>query len=153
MPARTADYQKPVTAALDALRKQKKLSANRIWVAGEGQGATLALISALYNSALLKGAAVLDPDVVPAVTGFKVPTAKTNGLRLEARFDTNYWKARAGVESPKKLVEGWAVSGSTLELPELKDAAARRAALLDALRALAKAAEAAPNPTPAVAPK
>jgi len=153
MAARNADYQKPVHAALDALRKQKKLAANRIWIAGEGQGATLALVSALYNSALLKGAAVLDPDVSPALTGFKVPTAKTNGLRLEARFDANFWKARAGVESPKKLVEGWTVPGSTLELADVKDAAGRHAALLDALRALAKAADAAPNPTPAVAPK
>jgi predicted esterase len=151
--ARNADYQKPVHAALDALRKQKKLAANRVWIAGEGQGATLALVTALYNSALLKGVAVLDPDVSPALTGFKVPTAKTNGLRLEARFDANFWKARTGVESPKKLVEGWAVPGSTLELAELKDAAGRHAALLDALRALAKAADAAPNPTPAVAPK
>jgi len=130
-----------------------QLAANRIWIAGEGQGATLALVSALYNSALLKGAAVLDPDVSPALTGFKVPTAKTNGLRLEARFDANFWKARAGVESPKKLVEGWTVPGSTLELADVKDAAGRHAALLDALRALAKAADAAPNPTPAVAPK
>ncbi len=152
-PARTGEYQKTVLAAVEALRKQKKLAAGRVWIAGEGQGATLALVTALHNSALFKGVAVLDPDVAPALTGYKVPTAKTNGLRLEARFDAGFWKARAGVESPKKLVEGWTMPGSTLELAELKDSAGRQAALVEAVRAMAKAADAAANTAPAAAPK
>jgi predicted esterase len=153
LPNRTAEYQQPIHAALDALRKTKKLSPGRLWIAGAGQGATLALVAGLHNSGLLKGAALLDPDVVPAITGYKVPSAKTNGLRLETRFDTNAWKARTGVTMPKKLVEGWALPGSTSELAELKDAAARQAALADAVRALAKGADAAASATPAVAPK
>jgi poly(3-hydroxybutyrate) depolymerase len=152
VPNRTAEYQRPVHAALDALRKTKKLSASRVWIAGEGEGATLALVTGLHNSGLLKGAALLDPEVVAALCGYKVPSAKGNGLRLEARFDAAAWKAR-GVESPLKAVQAWELPGSASELAELKDAAARQAALVDAVRALAKAAEAAASPAPATAPK
>jgi hypothetical protein len=139
-----------VFAALDALRKQQKLAANSAWIAGEGQGATLAVVTALHNSGTVKGVAVLDADVLPSLTGYKVQGAKANGLRLEARFDLNAWKARPGVELPTKLVTGWALGGSVAELADVKDAPARQAALADAVRALARSAAAA---APAVAPK
>jgi poly(3-hydroxybutyrate) depolymerase len=153
LPNRTAEYQKPVTAALDALRKTKKLAPNKLWIAGQGQGATLALVTGLHNSDLLKGVALLDADVVPALCGYKVPSAKANGLRLEARFDTLFWKTRPGLDLTKGAVVAWALGGSVSEIADVKDAAARQAALVDAVRALAKAAEAAANPAPAVAPK
>jgi hypothetical protein len=51
------------------------------------------------------------------------------------------------------MVEGWALAGSTSELAEVKDAAARQLALAEAVRALAKAAESAASATPAGAPK
>jgi hypothetical protein len=89
---------------------------------------------------------------VHALTDYKVTTATGNGLRLEARFDAAAWKAR-GQESPLKSVQAWKLAGSASEIAELKDAAARQAALVDAVRALAKAAEAAANPAPASAPK
>jgi predicted esterase len=149
---RTAEYQRPVLAALDALRKTKKLSASKVWIAGEGEGATLALVTGLHNSGLLKGMALLDPEVLHALTDYKVTTATGNGLRLEARFDAAAWKAR-GQESPLKSVQAWKLAGSASEIAELKDAAARQAALVDALRALAKAAEAAATTAPASAPK
>lgn len=150
---RTAEYQRPVLAALDVVRKQRSLSPSRVWIAGEGEGATLALVSALHNSLLLRGVAVLDPDVVPALCGYKVPVAKANGLRLETRFDPQYWKARPGVLAPKESVSAWALAGSTSEVADLKDAAGRHAALVEAVRALVKAADAAVQAAPAVAPK
>ncbi|MBK7643604.1 MAG: hypothetical protein IPJ19_11265 [Planctomycetes bacterium] len=152
-PGRTKDYQQPVNAALDALRKTKKLAANRVWLAGAGQGATLALLTALHNATLVRGAAVLDPDVDLQQTGYKVPGAKAAGLRLEARFDPTYWKARGGADATQAIVAGWAFPGSCSALAEVKDAAARRAALAAAVRALAQAADDAGNATPAVAPK
>ena len=109
-------------------------------------------MTGLHNASLYKGLAVLDPDVVPALCGYKVPAAKTNGLRLEARFDPAPWKARA-VECPLKMVQGWALPGSAAETAELKDVAAKQAALADAVRALVKASDAAASPAPAVAPK
>jgi len=148
---RTLDYQKPVFAALEALRKQKKSTSGRVWIAGEGQGGTLALVTALHNSGSTNGVAVLDAEIVPALTGYKVPGAKANGLRLEARFDPKFWKARGAAETPKKLVEVWTLAGSSTELGEVKDPAARQAALADAVRALAKSP--APAPAPPAAPK
>jgi len=150
---RTLEYQWPVLTSLDALRKQKKCTTKRIWIAGEGQGATLALVTALHNSGTIQGAAVLDADVIPALTGYKVPGAKANGLRLEARFDTKSWKARGAVEPPTKQVQVWELAGSIAELAEVKDAAARQAALADAVRTLAKSAPPAPPAAPPAAPK
>jgi len=150
---RVADYQRPLLAALDALRKQKPLSATRVWIAGEGEGATLALLCGLHNSLVLKGAALLDPEVVASVMGYKAQIAKSNGLRLEVRFDPAYWKAHPGALQPKESIGLWALAGSTSEVADLKDAAARQAALAAAVRTLAKSADAPVKTTPADAPK
>ena len=144
---RTAEYHQPVLAGLEALRKTRKLDAQRVWIAGEAQGATLALVASLHNPGLLRGAALLDPEVIPALSGYKVPGARAAGLRIEARFDTSAEKTRAGAEVGKGLVAGWSLAGTVRELTEVKDASVRHVALFDAVRALSKA-----GPGGAVAP-
>ncbi len=158
-PRATAEYQAPVHAAVEAFKKQKKLAAGKLWLAGEGQGATLALVTGMQNSTLYKGVAGLDPDVMPALIGGRAEVAKANALRLELRFDPEFWKQRANGQDPKPVIdalrqpfEGWALAGSVSVLADVKDAAGRQRALTDAARALARAAEAA-GTTPASAPK
>jgi len=110
--ARYWSFEKPVTDAIAAFKKDHPIDKNRVVIAGEGMGALVALNTAIGNPGSIKGVVAWNGAIEPELMASKAPTAGKMGLRAKillepAAFSKRLKGAGKTDEDGAKLVETW----------------------------------------------
>lgn len=139
-------FEKPVTDAIAAFKKEHPIDKSRVVIAGEGLGASVALNTAIGNPGMIKGAVALNEGVNPDVMAPKAPTAGKMGLRVRILVDPADLSKRMAATGKKeedgaKAIEGWTKSLQTWGINgEVKtttaDASATKAMIVEAVGAV-----------------
>ncbi len=79
--------ERPVLDALLNFQKTHKLVAERVFIAGDGMGATVAFNIATAKSSPYRGVLLVDGSVIGQLAGSRVAGAAKAGLRVHAIFD------------------------------------------------------------------
>ncbi len=79
--------EKPVLDALENFQKTHKLAAERLFIAGDGMGATVAFNIATAKSSPYRGVLLVDGIVISQLAGSRVAGASKAGLRVHAIFN------------------------------------------------------------------
>ena len=144
-------YERPATEAVVAFRKQYKPDRQRVFIAGEGQGAQVAFNIAVRAPGLYKGLLTLNGSPIPQLVADRAPNAGKRGLKVEMRFERSVFADFAEMmgadaetvetESIKQftaVLDQWTIAGSVSVFD-----GDRKAALRSAIEALAP-----PEPEP-----
>ncbi len=79
--------ERPVLEALENFQKTHKLVAERVFIAGDGMGATVAFNIATAKSSPYRGVLMVDGIVISQLAGSRVAGASKAGLRVHAIFN------------------------------------------------------------------
>jgi predicted esterase len=80
-------YEKTVSEAVTAFKKEHKLEPTRVFIAGEGQGGMVAVNVALFSPGLYKGAITLSGLTNLKLAETKLQTAAKMGMKLAVLWD------------------------------------------------------------------
>lgn len=142
-------YEKPVETALTAFKKTYKYDRSKVFIAGEGEGATLALTMAIASPGLYKGVVAYNGQLVERLVAAKAPNAAKMGLRIVVLMP------RGTIEIPgaqpidneqlaktfDEKIKAWGIAGSAEVCEPLGEDAGKTAAVfVGALRPLVEAA-------------
>jgi len=139
-------FEKPATDAITAFKKEHPTDKSRIAIAGEGVGGLLALNTAIGSPGLIKGVVALNSGPNPDLMAAKAPTAGKMGLRARILIEAAALSKLASdagqkeEDGPKivagwtKLLQTWGITGEARTISG--DAAATKAAILEALKAV-----------------
>lgn len=112
-PKRSFLYEKSVNDAIDGFKKQHKIDRTRVYLAGEGDGATVALHVAMSQPGLYKGVVALDGLVLAQQLAEKAANAVKAGLKVRLLIDRGILARKleesAGQEKvdQQKLLDAW----------------------------------------------
>jgi S-formylglutathione hydrolase FrmB len=158
-------FEKPITDAYSAFKKEHPIDKDRVVIAGEGMGGLVALNTAIGSPSWFKGVVALNGSVDPELMGSKAPTAGKMGLRvkllveldetskrLKAAGDASGNAAKA-IEAWSRSLQTWGVTGEVKTVPADPDAnpATMNRLLVESVKAVLQR-EPAPAKDPAPAP-
>ncbi len=141
-------YEKPVTDAVSAFRKQRKLDPARVHIVGLGAGAALAFNLAMSQPGLYKGVVTFNGAPEPALVGAKAANAAKLGLKATLIFPQAPFGGLAVVPPAtystlltncERFIKGLPIKGSLVRAPALAEG---ESVPVDAIRAALKAFDA-----------
>jgi predicted esterase len=141
-------FEKPVADAVAAFKKDHKLDKNRVFIAGEGVGCTLACDVAVGSPGLYRGVVGIDGALLTDLMSRNGPNAGKAGLKLKLFLDTSRAKTTLPNQDVDKIVQtwnqslqAWGVSGGVSTFtPDAKDPKQVEKLVVDALKGFAPAA-------------
>ncbi len=150
-------YEKPVSDAVSAFRKQRKLDPARVHVVGVGVGAAPAFNLAVSQPGLYKGVVLFNAAPEPELVGSKAANAAKLGLKATLIFPPAPTAGLAEmtpatykllVDNSERFVKSLPIQGALVRCPALEGEAT---VPVDAIRAALKSFDE-PAPAPSGAP-
>ncbi len=141
-------YEKPVSDAVSAFRKQRKLDPARVHIVGVGAGAAPAFNLALSQPGLYKGVVTFNGVPEPNLAGSKAANAAKLGLKATLIFPPAPHAGMAElppatyttlINNCERFVKGLGIQSALVRCPALEEGAS---VPVDALRAALKAFDA-----------
>lgn len=144
--AKYSTFEKPVTDAFTAFKKEHPIDKSRVVIAGEGLGALVALNVAIGNPGLIKGAVALNGGLNADMMAAKAPSAGKMGLRARILFEeaalsklmTETGKKEEDgaklLDSWSKSLQTWGIAGEAKTIPA--DAAGTKDQIVEAIQAV-----------------
>lgn len=109
-PARTAAHETTILPAIDAIERRQRIDRTRIVLAGESEGAIVALRVAFAHPDVFSGVLADEGAFVPRLLAESAPRAHDLGLRVHMLLDRDDFRARLAADptiDPSAVLAQW----------------------------------------------